>query len=220
MTPALLLDDVHQAWPQTGPILDGATLRLMPGETLALLAPSGAGKSTLLHIAALVLTPDAGRVQIAGQSATGDAETTRLRRRRIGIVFQDHRLLPELNAIDNVAMPLLLDGTPRARARGQAADLLRRLGLGHRLLHPIGKLSGGEAQRVAVARALIHRPTLLLADEPTGSLDRQTASDVLDLLLQAARENGAGLFLVTHDTHAAARTQRRVRLIDGRIRDA
>jgi lipoprotein-releasing system ATP-binding protein len=218
MIPALLLEHVVHGWPQTGRVLDGASLSLFPGETAALLAPSGAGKTTLLHIAALVLTPHAGRVAVAGETAEDDRARTRLRRRRMGIVFQDHRLLPEIDATDNAAMPLLLDGVAAPRARAAAEALLTRLGIGHRLRHPVGKLSGGEAQRVAVARALIHRPALVLADEPTGSLDHATGADVLGLLLNAACSQGAALLMATHDPEAARRCARRLRLAEGQVR--
>jgi len=217
MTPALVLDAVSHGWPQTGRILEEISLSLLPGESAALVAPSGAGKTTLLHIAALVLTPHAGEVAVAGERPADDRTRTRLRRRRIGLVFQDHRLLSEIDATDNAAPPLLLDGVPADRARAQAVETLLQVGLGQRLRHPVGKLSGGEAQRVAIARALVHQPVLVLADEPTGSLDRATGHAVLDLLLEATRRRGAALLMVAHDREAARRADRRIRRRGGRL---
>ncbi|MBE0530883.1 MAG: ABC transporter ATP-binding protein [Rhodospirillales bacterium] len=198
-------------------VLKGADLTLMPGEMVALIGPSGAGKSTLLHIAGLLEKPDAGEVIIAGQSCGGvnDDARTRLRRHHIGFVYQYHHLLPEFSALENVVVPQIIAGIGKDEARARARELLSVLGLAARESHRPGKLSGGEQQRVAIARALANAPSLLLADEPTGNLDPETAADVFAMLLKLARGAGLALLIATHNTELAARMDRTVRLQNG-----
>ncbi len=198
-------------------VLKGADLTLMPGEMVALIGPSGAGKSTLLHIAGLLEKPDAGEVIIAGQSCGGvnDDARTRLRRHHIGFVYQYHHLLPEFSALENVVVPQIIAGIGKDEARARARELLGVLGLAARESHRPGKLSGGEQQRVAIARALANAPSLLLADEPTGNLDPETAADVFAMLLKLARGAGLALLIATHNSELAARMDRTVRLQNG-----
>jgi lipoprotein-releasing system ATP-binding protein len=198
-------------------VLKGADLTLMPGEMVALIGPSGAGKSTLLHIAGLLEKPDAGEVIIAGQSCGGvnDDARTRLRRHHIGFVYQYHHLLPEFSALENVVVPQIIAGISKDEARARARELLGVLGLAARESHRPGKLSGGEQQRVAIARALANAPSLLLADEPTGNLDPETAAEVFAMLLKLARGAGLALLIATHNTELAARMDRTVRLQNG-----
>lgn len=200
-------------------VLRGIDLAIEAGEIVALVAPSGAGKSTLLHIAGLLERADAGRVIIAGQDATtlDDTARTALRRGVIGFVYQFHHLLAEFDAVENAAMPLIIAGRPKAEARDRARGLLESLGLGGRLRHRPARLSGGEQQRVAIARALAHRPRLLLADEPTGNLDLETAEVVFGELLGLVRAQGAAALIATHNPDLAARMDRTLRLRDGRI---
>ena len=197
--------------------LAGVDLDLAPGEFLALVGPSGSGKSTLLHLAGGLDRPDAGRVFVAGTDlATLSAgERARLRRRHVGFVFQFFHLIPTLSVAENVGLPLLLD---RVRAvQGPVTEMLERVGLAHRASHLPGELSGGEMQRAAIARALVARPELLLADEPTGNLDSATGQEILDLLAERVRDTGAALLMVTHDHGAASRADRVVSLKDGRL---
>jgi ABC-type lipoprotein export system ATPase subunit len=197
--------------------LDAVDLDLAPGEFLALVGPSGSGKSTLLHLAGGLDRPDAGRVLVAGTDLAelSAAERARLRRRHVGFVFQFFHLIPTLSVAENVGLPLLLD---RARSvDGAVAEMLERVGLGHRATHLPGELSGGEMQRAAIARALVARPELLLADEPTGNLDSATGAEILDVLGDRVRETGAALLMVTHDAGAASRADRVVSLKDGRL---
>ncbi|ROO88647.1 putative ABC transport system ATP-binding protein [Actinocorallia herbida] len=199
--------------------LRGVDLDVRRGEVLAVMGPSGSGKSTLLHCLAGVLVPDSGTVEVAGRSVSGlgEAARSRLRLTEFGFVFQFGQLLPELTAADNVGLPLLLNGTPRARARTAAGAALARLGLqdaGEK--HPT-ELSGGQAQRVAIARALITRPKVLFADEPTGSLDSLAAENVLTAMLDLVREDGTTVVLITHDPRTAAYADREVIVRDGRI---
>jgi len=198
-------------------VLKGADLTLEPGEMVALIGPSGAGKSTLLHIAGLLEKPDGGEVIIAGQSCGGvnDDVRTRLRRHHIGFVYQYHHLLPEFSALENVVVPQIIAGLGKDEARGRARELLAVLGLKDRESHRPGKLSGGEQQRVAIARALANAPSLLLADEPTGNLDPETAADVFAMLLKLARGAGLALLIATHNADLAARMDRTVRLRNG-----
>ncbi|MEW6338842.1 MAG: ABC transporter ATP-binding protein [Acidobacteriota bacterium] len=186
------------------------------GRMVALVGPSGCGKSTTLNLAGGVDRPDGGRVTVCGVDigAAGEGELARLRRRRIGVVFQAFHLMPQLTAEENVALPLALDGV---RDRARVRELLRRVGLEHRRGHFPGELSGGEQQRTAVARALVHRPALVLADEPTGNLDSAAGETVLLLLEELRREEGAALLLATHDARIAARADRVIRMRDGAI---
>jgi lipoprotein-releasing system ATP-binding protein len=200
-------------------VLDGATLTLAPGEAVALAAPSGAGKSTLLHIAGLLDVPDAGEVTLMGRSMrrAGDRARTAARRRAVGFVYQFHHLLPEFSAAENVVLPQLANGTAPAAAAARAADLLARVGLEDRAGHRPAALSGGEAQRVAICRALANAPALLLADEPTGNLDPETADRVFDMLLGLVRETGMAALIATHNMDLAARMDRRLRIAAGRV---
>jgi len=197
--------------------LRGADLTVQSGETVAVTGPSGCGKSTLLHVAAGIVLPRAGRVRLLGNDlgALDDAARTRLRRERLGIVLQFGQLVPDLSVLDNVALPLLLCGARRASARIDAERWLDRVGMVAERDAVPAELSGGEEQRVAVARALVGDPAVVLADEPTGSLDTIGGERLLDLLLAAARERGAAVVLVTHDNVVAARADREVRLRDG-----
>ena len=187
--------------------LADVSLTLDAGKTLAVVGASGAGKSTLLHLLGGLDTPSAGDVLFEGQSvyALDDRERTELRNHALGFVYQFHHLLREFTAQENVAMPLLIRRIPRPEALAQAQVVLEKVGLGHRLRHTPGMLSGGERQRVAIARALITKPKCILADEPTGNLDRTTANKVFDVLLQSVRESQCSLVLVTHDPELAAR---------------
>lgn len=196
--------------------LDGVDLEVRRGEWLAITGPSGSGKSTLLHLLGLLDRPTSGRVLLDGRDVTalGDAEASRLRGRRIGFVFQDFHLLPEETALRNVMLPLLYAGTAGAAEKARAA--LESVGLGARLDHRPAELSGGEQQRVAVARALVKEPLLVLADEPTGNLDSATGERILDLLGDLHRR-GITLVVVTHEPAVADRAQRRVEVRDGKI---
>ncbi len=216
--PVLELVGVEHAYRRTV-ALRGVSLAVEPGEVVAVTGPSGCGKSTLLHAAAGIIRPQAGGVRLAGHDLAGldEAARTALRRREAGIVLQFGQLVPDLSVIENVALPLLLDGHERAAALVAAGEWLERAGLALEPGTPTAELSGGEAQRVAVARALVTGPALVLADEPTGSLDTAGGERLLELLLGAARERGAAVVLVTHDNVVAAHADREVRLRDGRV---
>lgn len=200
-------------------VLRGVDLTLTEGEMVALVAPSGAGKSTLLHIAGLLDTPDAGELWIDGRpiARMSDARRTAARRRSLGFVYQFHHLLPEFTAAENVMLPQLANGTPAPAARARALALLDRVGLADRAGHRPAQLSGGEQQRVAVCRALANAPKVLLADEPTGNLDPETAERVFALLVEIMRETGLAALVATHNPDLAARMDRRLRLEHGRL---
>ncbi len=200
-------------------VLRGVDLTVQPGEIVALLGPSGSGKSTMLQAVGLLEGGFEGSIAIAGERAENLAsdQRTRVRREHLGFVYQFHHLLPDFNATENVVMPQMVAGKPREEAQERAESLLTSLGLGHRLTHRPSQLSGGEQQRVAVARALANRPTLVLADEPTGNLDEATSDAVLGQFLELVRGEGSAALVATHNERLAARMDRVVRLVDGRL---
>lgn len=218
MSDVLWLEGVGKTYGKDGPapvpVLRGLDLTVARGEVVALVAPSGAGKSTLLHIAGLLDTPDTGRVILQGRDMTGlpDRARTEARRATLGFVYQFHHLLPEFTAAENIVLPQLANGVPQREAAARAADLLARLGLSARADHRPAALSGGEQQRVAFCRALANRPALLLADEPTGNLDPETADRVFDMLMALVRDTGLSALIATHNHDLAARMDRVVRL--------
>ena len=218
----LVIDGIERRFEQ-GPralnVLQGASLTLAAGEVVALVGPSGSGKSSLLHIVGLLEKPDGGTISLGGAVIDTENEATRtaLRLQHIGFVYQAHNLLPEFTAQENIALPARLAGRARASAMQDALIALERLGLADRATHLPSQLSGGEQQRVAIARALVNQPSLVLADEPTGSLDAAAGEKVADLLFAEAREQGTAILLATHDLDLAARADRIVRLHDGKI---
>ena len=221
--PVIRLDNIVRAYatPDAPPleVLRGASLTIARGELVALVAPSGAGKSTLLHVAGLLERPDGGDVLVGGRSCGGmnDDARTAVRRNEIGFVYQFHHLLPEFSALENIVLPQMIADVPRKIARERAGELLQRMGLIERAGHHPGKLSGGEQQRVAIARAIANGPLALLADEPTGNLDHQTADNVFAQLLELVRVAGIGALVATHNLELAERMDRTLHIQDGKI---
>lgn len=202
-------------------ILKSADFELRAGEIVALVAPSGTGKSTLLHLAGLLEHPDSGEIYINGEACggLGDDRRTAIRRGDIGFVYQFHHLLPEFTALENIMMPQLIAGLPKKEARERAAQLLDYMRIGHRADHRPAELSGGEQQRVAIARAVANAPLVLLADEPTGNLDPETASYVFDALEALVRQSGLAALIATHNHELASRMDRRVTIEGGKIKE-
>ncbi|RUO38162.1 lipoprotein-releasing system ATP-binding protein LolD [Aliidiomarina shirensis] len=203
-------------------VLENIDLELGAGELLAIVGSSGSGKSTLLHILGGLDNADAGHISVVGvtPSALNPNDIAKWRNKHVGFIYQFHHLLSEFNAVENVAMPLLIAGWPMAKAQAKAKALLERVGLGHRLSHEPARLSGGERQRVAIARALVNDPALVLADEPTGNLDEETAAVIYDLMLELNEQFGTAFIVVTHDTELAQKLPRQLHLHLGKLQNA
>ena len=220
--PVIYLHDIKRRYRQGEgelTILDGAKLALWAGQSVALVGPSGSGKSTLLHITGLLESPDDGEVYVAGAptSQLSDIDRTQIRRTDIGFVYQSHRLLPEFTALENVMLPQMIRGLKRAETIKRSTEILSYLGLGERITHRPSELSGGEQQRVAIARAVANAPRALLADEPTGNLDPNTAEHVFGALMQLVKATGVAMLIATHNMELAGRMDRRVSLVDGKV---
>ena len=218
--PRLVLQGVRRGFDQGGvhlDVLSGVDLQVGAGEMVALVGPSGSGKSTLLHTAGLLERPNGGTVAIEGRQCNdlGDGDRTALRRSAIGFVYQFHHLLPDFSAVENVILPQMIAGKSRKAARTRAEELLAKVGLSGRLTHKPRQLSGGEQQRVAIVRALANSPKLLLADEPTGNLDHNTADEVFEMLVTLVRDTGIGALVATHNPDLAGRMDRTLELRDG-----
>jgi lipoprotein-releasing system ATP-binding protein len=218
----LVVDNIAKEYPTPGGplrVLSGVSFSLQRSDSLAILGPSGSGKSTLLSILGTLEPPTTGSVRLAGQDpfVLSEAALAAFRSRQVGFVFQDHHLLPQCTVMENVLVPFLADGAATAGDEQRATELLRRVGLAERLTHRPAELSGGERQRVAIARALVREPVLLLADEPTGNLDRTTAQSITALLLELQAERNAILVVVTHSSALAAAVQNRMELDAGRL---
>lgn len=213
------LSMVYQEGEMRTPVFDGLNLSVARGETVAIVGASGAGKSTLLHLLGGLDTPTSGDVFVDGarMSSLSDTERGELRNRALGFIYQFHHLLPEFTALENVMLPVMLSGKDVPEAKARATELLEAVGLGHRLTHKPGELSGGECQRAAVARAMANRPACILGDEPTGNLDERTAANVFELMLKLNKEQGTSLVMVTHDRKLAARLDRVVELVEGKL---
>lgn len=219
---ALELKELVRTFKQGGTQIDvlrGANLALESGQIVALTGPSGAGKSTLLQIAGLLERPTAGDVIIGGESCgrMRDRRRTQIRRQKLGFVYQFHHLLPEFSALENVVLPQMIDGVSKRTAKARARELLTQLGLAARVSHRPARLSGGEQQRVAIARAIANAPIVLLADEPTGNLDQETADTVFDALIAVVRETGLAALIATHNPQLASRMDREVAIEGGRL---